>query len=133
MKRYWFVFALIKCVVAIVIVAAPLSIGAQSKKDRDRAKKLVDQADKAFQQKNYREAADAYGQALTLVPNSPTVHYHKGFAHFNLKENDLAIGEFTTALSQGFKPLEIYRIRAFIYYEQKNYDAAMGDFDKGLA
>src|SRR5204863_7863406 len=123
MKRQRIVFALIKCLAAIVIIAAPLSIGAQSKKDRDRAKKLVDQADKAFQQKNYREAADFYGQALTLVPNSPIVHYHKGYAHFNLKENDLAVGEFTTALSQGHKPLDIYRVRAFIYYEKKNYDA----------
>lgn len=133
MKRHRFVFACIKCLAALVIIAAPLSVVAQSKKDRERAKKLAEQADKAFQQKNYRMAADAYGQAISLVPNSPLLHYRKGFAHFNLKENDNAIAEFTTALSQGFKPLEVYRVRAFIYYEQQNYDAAMGDIDKGLA
>ncbi len=133
MKRKGLVYACIKCLAALVIIAAPLSVAAQSKKDRERAKKLVEQADKAFQQKNYRVAADTYGQALAFIPNSPFLHYRKGFAHFNLKENELAVGEFTTALSQGFKPLEIYRVRAFIYYEQKKYDEALADIDKGLA
>jgi tetratricopeptide (TPR) repeat protein len=133
MKRQRFVFAFIRCLAVLVVIAAPLSVSAQSKKDRERARKLQEQADKAFQQKDYRAAADGYGQAGALVPNNPLLHYRKGFAHFNLKENDLAVGEFTTALSQGHKPLEIYRIRALIYSEQKNYDAAMSDMDKGLA
>jgi tetratricopeptide (TPR) repeat protein len=39
----------------------------------------------------------------------------------------------TTALSQGFRPVEVYKVRAFIYYDQKNYDAAIDDIKKGLA
>jgi len=134
MRRKDFLDACVKYLVVFVVIASPLTISAQSKKDRDRAKKLVEHADMAFQQKNYREAADAYGQAINLVPNAPFVHYRKGFAHFNLKENDKAISEFTIALSQGYKqPLEIYRVRAFIYYDEKNYDAALDDIRKGLA
>lgn len=116
----------------LLIIAAPLAVSAQSRKDRDQAKKFVEQADKAFQQKNYREAVDAYAQALALTPEAPFVHYRKGYAHSNLKENEKAISEFTIALSQGFKPLEVYRIRAFVYYEEKNYDAALDDIRRGL-
>ena len=133
MKRNAFLNACFKCLTAIVIIAAPLAVAAQSKKDRERAKKLIEQGDKAFAQKNFRVAADIYGQAAVLIPNNSLLHYRKGFAHFNLKENDLAIGEFTTALSQGYKPLDVYRVRAYIYYEQKNYDAALQDIEKGLA
>ncbi len=122
----------IKWLTVLVILAAPLSFAAQSKKDRQRAKKLLIQADQAYTAKNYREAANLYGQAVVLVPNDPNTHYKKGFSHFNLKENDLAINEFTTALTQGFKPIEIYRIRAFIFYGDKNYDSALDDIRKGL-
>jgi tetratricopeptide (TPR) repeat protein len=114
-----------------LIVAIPAA--GQSKKDRDNAKKLLAQADRAFAQKDYRLAADTYGQVLVLIPNNPPVHFRKGFAHFNLKEYDPAIAEMTTAMSQGFRPVEVYKIRAFIYYEQKNYDAAIDDINKGLA
>ena len=131
MNRKSFVIGFIKCLALLVIIVAPLT--AQTKKEREQAKKLQDQADKAFSQKNYRAAADTYAQAITVIANNAYAHYRKGFAHFNLKENDQAINEFTIALSQGFKPLDIYRVRGFIYYEQKNYDAALDDIRKGLA
>jgi len=111
-------------------VAVPLS--AQSKKDKDQAKKFQDEADKAIAAKNYREAADLYGKSITLVPNNNYAHYRKGFAHFSLKENDQAVSEFTLALNQGFKAIDIYRIRYYIYFEQGNYDAALSDIQKGL-
>lgn len=133
MNRKGLFYTCLKSLALVLIIAAPLCVSAQTKKDRERAKKFVEQADKAYNQKNYREAADAYGQALLLVPNNPFIHYRKGFAHFNLKENDKAINEFTVSLSQGHKPLDIYRVRAFIYYEDKNYDAALEDIRKGLA
>ncbi|MBV9216329.1 MAG: tetratricopeptide repeat protein [Acidobacteria bacterium] len=117
----------------LVILAAFGSLTAQSKKDRDRARQLQQEADRAYNQKNFREAADKYGQALAILPNDSAAHYRKGFAHFQLKEYDAALTEFNAALSQGFKPLEIYKVRAFIYNEQKNYDAALADIQKGLA
>lgn len=133
MKRKIFIDTTLKIVTAFMLLSIPLTVSAQSKKDRQKAKKLVEQAEAAFTQKNYRQAADLYGQALVFVPNNANVHFRKGYAHFNLKENDQAINEFTTALSQGFKPpLDIYRVRAFIYYDQKNWDAALDDVRKGL-
>ena len=132
MKRKVSIQTILKLLTILLIMAAPLALSAQSKKDRERARKLQEQADRAFNQKSYREAADLYGQAIVLVPNNPYGHYKKGFAHFNLKENDQAISEFSTALLQGFKPLEVYRVRAYIYYDQKNWNAALDDIRKGL-
>ena len=133
MKRTTLLDITLKILTGFLLISIPLTLSAQSKKDRQKAKKLLEQAEAAFAQKNYRQAADLYGQAIVIVPNSPNVHYRKGYAHFNLKENDQAISEFTTALSQGFKPpIDIYRVRAFIYYDQKNWDAALNDVRKGL-
>jgi tetratricopeptide (TPR) repeat protein len=118
----------------LLLATAPLTLTAQSKKQKQQAKQLVERADKEYLAKNYREAADLYGQAVILVPNNPYGHYKKGFSHFNLKENDKALEEFSTALSLGYRPpLEIYRIRTFIYYTDKNWDAALGDVQKGLS
>ena len=131
MNRKSLAIGSLKLLVLLVLFATPLI--AQPKKVRDQAKTLQDDADRAFVQKNYRDAATKYGQAIVLVPNNAYAHYRKGFAHFNLQERDEAINEFSVALSQGFRPVEIFRVRAFIYYEQKNYTAALDDIQKGLA
>lgn len=119
-----------KFLVAIALVAIPA--GAQSRKERDDAKKFQDQADKAITAKNYKEAADLYGRSVQLVPKNDYAHYRKGFAHYSLKEYDQAANSFTTALSQGFKAVDIYRIRYFVYFEQGKYDLALGDVQKAL-
>ena len=112
------------------MIAAPLV--AQSKKDKEQATKLQTAGDKAFGIKDYKGAIDAYGQSVVLVPTNSYAHYRKGFAHYNLKENDKAISEFTLALTQGYKPIEIYRIRYFVYLEQRDFDNALADIQKGL-
>jgi tetratricopeptide (TPR) repeat protein len=156
----------------LFIVALPFAAAAQSRQDRNRAKVLQDQADKAVREKNYRDASDKYSQALVLVADNPYAHFWKGTANWYLwqdgerrltnlqtqrrqetnatrqqnlsgqieqqrKENDqavqLALNELNIALSQGFRPLEVYRIRAYIFYEQKNYDAALVEIRKGVA
>ena len=131
MKRDSFTLAIIKCLALLVLIAAPLA--AQSKKDKEQAKKFQEDGDKAYGLKDYKGAAEAYDKSVLLIPSNSYVHYRKGFAHFNLKENDKAITELTLALTQGYKPpVEIYRIRYFIYFEQRNFDAALADIQKGL-
>lgn len=124
---------LLKCLTCLFIITSAIAISAQSKRDRDRAKVLVGEADKAYNAKNYREAADKYGQATLLVPTNPDAYYRKGFAHFNLKENKEAVTALTMALTQGYKPIDIYRLRYYILFQEKDYDAALADLDKGLA
>ncbi len=105
---------------------------AQPKKDLKKAKDLIDQADAFIAQKNYREAADRYGQAIVIAPVNSYAHFWKGYSHFSLNEPDQALSEFSLALSQGFKPFEIYRVRSYIYITQKKYDLALDDLGKAL-
>lgn len=101
---------------------------AQTKKERERAQRLIRQGDQAFNQRDYREAVAKYAEAIILVPNFAPVRFWKGYAHYYLKEYDQAIAEFDQALAKGFnKPLDVLRLRWFIYLEQKNYDAALAD------
>ncbi len=130
MHKKIFLIGTLCCTIFSLLVAGP--VFAQSRKDRDQAKKFQEEADKAITAKNYREAADLYGKSVQLVPVNSYAHYRKGYAHFSLKEYDQAINGFTLALNQGFKPLDIYRIRYFVYFEQGNYDAALSDIQKGL-
>lgn len=109
-----------------------LDIAAQTKKDQKLALQLVKDGDKAFSQKNYRVALENYSKAATLVPNNAYVHYRKGFAHYYLKETDLAIPEFDIALSKGYKPIEVYRVRWLLHYEKKDFNAAAQDLKQLL-
>lgn len=112
----------------MVFAGSAAVVPAQSKKDREKAQKLVAQGDRAFNQRNYREAIAKYAEAIILVPNFAPVRFWKGYAHYYLKEYDQALAEFDQALAKGFnKPLDVLRLRWFIYFEQKNYDAALAD------
>ena len=108
------------------------AVSAQSSKDKKLARDLSEQADKFFSQKNYRSAADAYGKSIALVGNSAYAHFWKGYAHYHLKENEAALNELAIALSQGHKPLDIYRVRWYIFYDIRDFDSALADIRKGL-
>jgi len=114
----------------MVFFALSAGANAQSKKDQKKARQLVEQGDKFLRQKNYRNALDQYSQAVVLDPNNGNARFWKGYAHYQLKENDLALGELNLALSQNYKPLDVYRIRWYLNNEAKNYDAALEDINQ---
>lgn len=116
----------------VVLVASVGVASAQSKKDKKRAQELITSGDKAFRARNFRQATSDYGQAILIIPNNPYAHFWKGYSHYNLKENGDALREFEIALSQGFKPLDVYRVRWFLHYEAKEYDAALSDLSKAI-
>lgn len=98
------------------------------KKDLEKARKLARQGDQLFNQKNYRSAVDKYAEAITLVPEFPAAHFWKGYSHYYLNEFDQSLSDLTKAETQGFdKPLEIYKLRWYLNYQAKNYDAALSD------
>ena len=115
-----------------IIVAAQGVADAQSKKDIRISKQLVADANKDFSRKNYRAAIDKYSQATTLDPKNAAAHFWKGYAHYYLKETDQALAALDLAASGGFSPAEIYKIRWYLNYEKKNYDAALSDVSAAL-
>ena len=129
------IFAKLSVVVLLLSGLSMLAIqvDAQPKKDRKRAEQLVRSAEKAYLQKNFRVAVDDYSAADKIVQITPQSRYKKAFAHYYLKEIDLAIAEFEMALTKGYKPpVEIYKVRWQLHSEKKNYDAAAEDIQRVL-
>ena len=103
-------------------------ISAQKKKDIDKARKIAKQGDLLFNKKDYRGAITKYTEAIAVLPTFPAAYFWKGYAHYYLNEYDQSISDLNQAETQGFdKPLEIFKLRWFLNYQAKNYDAALKD------
>ena len=127
MKRNVFIGFITALFLLSVFSFAPNETMAQPKK----AKKLVTEGGKFFDQQNYQSAIDKYAQAIVIHPNYPYAYFRKGVAHFYLKQYDPAAQDLSMALSQGYKPVsEIYKFRAYAYLDSQNYDAALGDMQQ---
>ena len=114
----------------ILAAVFSLSVEAQppTKRDKNRARKIAKQGDQLFNQKNYRGAIDKYSEALTFFPEFPAAHFYKGYSHYYLNEYDQSLNDLSMAESQGYdKPLDIYKLRWYLNYQAKNYDAALND------
>lgn len=103
-----------------------------SRRDLRRANQLVQEGNRAFNQRNYRNAIDKYAQAVVLVPKHPEAHYWKGYAHYYLKEYPFALTELNLAEEQGHPAVEVSKVRWFLHYDSKNFDAALVDVSRGL-
>lgn len=120
------------CLLWAAFSASVSNVNGQTKKQIKQAKNLTDEGDKSFQRKEYQKAINKYAEAISLVPSHPTPHYWKGYAHYYLSEFDQAIAELNVALERGYKPLDVYKLRWFLFYQQKNYEAALKDVEQGL-
>lgn len=105
---------------------------AQTKKDKRNAEKLVSEGNRLFNQNDFKSAIAKYAEAITMYPGYAEAHFWKGSAHSRLEQNEQAIYDLDIALQQGYKPLQIYRNRWFLYYQKKDYDAALKDAQSGL-
>lgn len=113
--------------------AFPVEVNAQKPKQLKQAKKLLEEGDKLFNQKNYRGAIEKYAQSIIIAPNLPESHFWKGYAHYYLSEYDEALKEINSSEDLNFnKPIEIYKIRWYLNYQRKDLDAAYQDVQKGL-
>lgn len=122
------------CLVLISFSVVSANVAAQNKNDMKKARKLANEGDRSFNKRDYQGAIKKYADAIALVDNYPYAHFWKGNAHYYLKQNDIALEELNKAHAQGFTPLiDLYRIRWFLNYSQKNYDEALDDLNKALA
>lgn len=128
------IFGLITyCLLLTAFSALTVEVNAQKPKDVKKARKLIEDGNKLFNQKNYRGAIEKYAQAIVLAPNLPEAHFWKGYAHYYLDEFDQALSEINLAEDLNFnKPVEIYKLRWYLNYQKKNLDAAYEDVQKGL-
>ncbi len=130
MRKFNLQFAVLLFLISFVASVPLVQAQLPTKKQIQQARKFAEEGDKFFKQKNYKMAADRYDKASALVPNYPAVSFYKGYAHYNLEEFDLALDAFNKALSQGYTPIEIYKVRWFIYLKNKDYDSALADIQE---
>lgn len=112
--------------------ALTVEVSAQPKKNAQRAKKLATEGDTFFRQKNYQSAIDKYAEAISLVPDDANFHFWKGYAHYYLNQYEQASVDLDEAFKRGYKPIEIFRVRWYVNYQNKNYDAALNDVQQAL-
>ena len=138
MKRKNFIAFITFCLMLTLFSGTTSEIYAQDKnrsnqtKPSDKAKKLVEQGNKLFDQKDYRSAINKYVEAIVISPIYPAAHYRKGKAHYYLNEYDATVEELDAAFNQKHPPLEIYELRWHVNYQKGNYDAALSDVQAGL-
>lgn len=98
----------------------------------EQMKKLANEGDRFFRQRNYRMAVERYQRAVNLLPNFsfPALYYNKGFSHYNLQQYDLALESLNKAFDQGYNPSEIYKVRWYLNYAVKDYDNALKDAEE---
>ena len=114
--------------ILLSVFSLTAEVPAQKKKDIEKARKLAKQGDLLYNKKDYRNAITKYSEAIAVLPTFPAAYFWKGYAHYYLNEYDQSINDLNQAESQGFdKPLEIFRLRWFLNYQAKNYDAALKD------
>lgn len=110
----------------------PAEVNGQSRRDQNRARKIAGDGDALFNKKDYRGAINKYAEAISIYPNFPEAHFWKGYAHYYLNEFDSAINELNLAHTQGFKPIDVYKLRWYLNFNRGNYDAALKDAQAGL-
>ena len=103
-----------------------------SKKDQKKANQFIDQAEKGYKEKNYRNAVDRYAQAIVIWPSNAKAHFGKGVSHYSLQEYDQAISELNSAQKLGYPARDVIRYRWMAYYLKKDYDGAYADLKEGL-
>lgn len=134
MKRNTLLSIVRVSLIAVSFVALASNVAAQKPKDVRRSNQLVEQGNKSFNQRNYREAIEKYAEAIALNPKNTNAHYWKGRAHAHADDTELALLELNKALDLGYnKPLDVYLLRWRLHYASKDFPAAQKDIDSALA
>jgi tetratricopeptide (TPR) repeat protein len=103
------------------------------KRDTGKSKKALSEANKLYNQRNYRDAVAKYQEAISFDANNADAHFYKGQAHYFLKEYDLALEHLNQAEKLKYKSLDVSKARAYVEYERKDFEAAMADIRKVIA
>lgn len=122
-------FAIVALITLILSIG--ISVQAQNKRELERAQKAAQQGNDAYDKKDYALAVRNYAEALKFAPISPSIHFWKGRAHFNLKQYEDSYNDLTLALSQGHDAFAVYEIRYRVSYLLKRYDDALYDATEG--
>lgn len=115
---------------------------AKHKKAEKRFRKVIDKhkdyfpfyllkAEAQANQKKFEEAAKTFARAIELAGDSPLPYLWRGKTHAKNETSDKAVADLSQAIE--IQPSAIARFeRGFVWCLEKNYDAAIRDFEVAL-
>ena len=89
---------------------------------------LNQKGNKAFQEKRYQTALDAYRKAQVKNPDNPTVRYNVGTTLYQLDQ----FPEAESQLAQTLAHAKTKELKALAYYNDGNTQYRLGQFDKAI-
>ena len=107
------------------LLALPSEASAQ--RPKKQARRLVQEADKLYNQRRYQEALQVYGNALSISPVFPKARFFKGYSHYRIGQYAEAVKEFDLALLQGYPELDVVSVRMEAQLQNKDYGGAISD------
>ena len=81
---------------------------------------------------NYEEAIKYYDKYLKVHPEDSAAYWHRGYAHYQEYEWELAIKDLTRLLTWDQKSVRYYNVLAESYFENENYLEAIPYFTQAL-
>jgi Flp pilus assembly protein TadD len=121
---------------AVLLILLTVSPGfsrvAPQQKDGERAQPFVRQAEAAFSQNNFEDAAQAYRRALKVKPDLAQAHYGLGLTLARLERYQEAVTSFKEALH--YKPgwTKAYKDLGVTYLKLKRWPEAEKAFKNSL-
>ncbi|GJJ06342.1 hypothetical protein Clacol_000533 [Clathrus columnatus] len=103
-----------------------------SEEDKLEAVRIKAEANKAFQQHNYPQAASLYTLAIERNPNDPTLFCNRAYTRMKLEEQGYAIDDATRAIELDPKYVKAYYRRALCQIAIVRPQKAVADLKKVL-
>ncbi|NEP77659.1 MAG: tetratricopeptide repeat protein [Okeania sp. SIO3B3] len=90
-------------------------------------------ADVFLEQKEYAAALADYSKAIELKPDRGLTYINRGNTYFKIGEKQKGIDDYDKAISLDSELAhQYYNWRGFQLFEQKDYEAALADFNKAI-
>ena len=91
---------------------------------------LLFELSEVYARTNHLEAAiELLDAAIVLDSTNSAFYNNRGLLHYKLKENDLAIADYTKAIKIDSTKTSLYINLALVYYHEKRFDVACQSID----
>ncbi|MBQ4103167.1 MAG: tetratricopeptide repeat protein [Clostridia bacterium] len=88
--------------------------------------------DRAYTERNYKDAIEAYTKAIDLRNDFASDYNNRGCAYCANEDYQLAIEDFSKAIELDENYVEAYNNRGYIYDNQGMFDKALSDYTKAI-
>jgi serine/threonine-protein kinase len=123
-------FAITGCT-AFVMILVIIFAGTNSQNNISSSE--ADQKDQAIKsQKKYVDEVNKYDKAIELNPQDASAYFNRGFARYNLGDNQEAIQDYDEAIRLDPQYTNAYFNRGLSHYVLENHEAAIQDYNEAI-